>query len=106
MFERSSAVPAPANVLGAFALGMGMTFLVDALIRQLRSGPGPISDDIVLQRVRSRIGELVSQPDSVDVSVEDGVVRVSGQLPQQERDMLFTELLALPGVVRLRAANR
>jgi hypothetical protein len=106
MFERSSAVPAPANVLGAFALGMGMTFLVDALIRRLRGGPGPISDDIVLQRVRSRIGELVSQPDSVDVSVEDGVVRVSGQLPQQERDMLFTELLALPGVVRLRAANR
>jgi hypothetical protein len=104
MFERPVAVPAPANVVGAFALGMGMTFLVDALIRSRRSRPGPISDDIVLQRVRSRVGELVSHPDDVQISVEDGVVRLTGHVPPGERDALLTQLLAMPGVVRLRSA--
>jgi osmotically-inducible protein OsmY len=83
---------------------MGMTFLADALIRRMRSGPGPISDDIVLQRVRSRVGELVSQPDAVEVSVDNGVVRLAGHVPHEERDALLTQLLAIPGVVRLRSA--
>lgn len=105
MFDRSEEVPAPANVLGAFALGMGMTFLAHALLRRLESsGPGPVSDDIVLQRVRSRIAELVSQPDEVQVSVENGVVRVVGHVPHEERDVLLTELLATRGVLRLRSA--
>ena len=104
MFDRSVEVPAPANVLGAFALGMGMTFLAHALLRRLGGGLGPVSDDIVLQRVRSRIGELVSQPDEVQVSVENGVVRVTGRVPHEERDALLTQLLATQGVVRLRSA--
>jgi hypothetical protein len=92
------------NIAGAFALGMAMTFLADGLIRRLRRGPGPVSDDIVLRRVRSRIGELVSQPDAVEVSVDNGVVRITGTVPYEERDTLLAHLLATPGVVRLRSA--
>lgn len=104
MFERSRVVPPPANVLGAFALGMGMTFLADALMRRWHSSAGPISDDIVLEHVRSRVGELVSQPEDVHVSVDNGVVRLTGHVPHEERDALLTQVLAMPGVVRLRSA--
>lgn len=103
-FERSPSVPPWAGVAGAFALGAAMTWLADWLIRHLQRGPGPVSDDIVLQRVRSRIGQLVSHPDEIAVSVDNGVVRVAGHLPLEERDMLLTQLLAMPGVVRLRSA--
>jgi hypothetical protein len=92
------------GVAGAFALGAAMTCLADWLMRHLQAGPGPISDDLVLKHVRSRLGELVSRPDEVAVSVENGVVRVAGHVPREERDVLLTQLLGLPGVVRLRSA--
>lgn len=100
--------PAPAlpwlGVAGAFALGAGATWLIAWAVEHLRPGPGPISDDIVLERVRSRVAELVSQPDAIDVSVENGIVRLAGHVPPEERDMLLTQLLYMPGVVRLRNA--
>jgi len=100
--------PAPAlpwlGVAGAFALGAGATCLIAWAVQRMRPGPGPISDDIVLERVRQRVAELVSQPDSIDVSVENGVVRLAGHVPPEERDSLLTQLLYMPGVVRLRNA--
>jgi hypothetical protein len=104
MLDRHTPTVPWLGVAGAFALGAGMTFFADWLIEKLRPGPGPISDDIVLQRVRSRIGELVSQPDAIDVTVENGVVRLAGQVLPEERDMLLTQLLYMPGVMRLRSA--
>jgi hypothetical protein len=100
--------PAPAlpwlGVAGAFALGAGATWLIAWAVERMRPGPGPISDDIVLERVRARVAELVSEPTAVDVSVEGGTVRLSGHVPPEERDMLLTQLLYMPGVVRLRSA--
>jgi len=100
--------PAPAlpwlGVAGAFALGAGATWLIAWAVEHLRPGPGPISDDIVLERVRERVAQLVSQPGSVDVSVENGIVRLAGRVPPEERDVLLTQLLYMPGVVRLRSA--
>ena len=100
--------PAPVlpwlSVAGAFALGAGATWLIAWAARHLRPGPGPISDDIVLERVRERVAQLVSQPAEVDVSVENGIVRLAGRVPPEERDALLTQLLYMPGVVRLRSA--
>jgi hypothetical protein len=104
MLQRSPPALSWAGVAGAFALGAAMTWLADWLIGHLRRGPAPVSDDIVLQRVRSRIGELVSRPGDLAVSVENGVVRVAGHVPHEERDLLLTQLLATPGLVRLRSA--
>ena len=103
-FDRTTPTLPWSGVAGAFALGAALTFLADWLIERLRAGPGPVSDDIVLQRVRSRIAELASPPEAISVSVENGVVRVAGDVPREERDMLLTQLLAMPGVVRLRSA--
>jgi len=89
---------------GAFAIGAAMTCLSVWIADRMRSLPGPISDDLVLKHVRERIGELASDPDAIDVSVENGVVRLAGDIAPDERDTLLTQLLAMPGVVRLRSA--
>ena len=104
MFDRDTPTISWLGAASAFALGAGMTLLADWLIELLRPGPGPISDDIVREQVCSRICELVSRPDAIDVTVENGVVRLAGRVPAEERDSLLMQLLYMPGVVRLRSA--
>lgn len=102
---RRDAAPLPLlSALGAFALGAAVTCTAVWIADRMRERPGPISDDIVLARVRARIGEIASRPDAIDVSVENGVVRLSGEVAAEERDALLTQLLSMPGVVRLRNA--
>jgi hypothetical protein len=88
----------------SFALGAALTWAVAEAVRRVRTHPGPISDDIVLERVRARIANIVTQPDALEISVENGVVRLAGDVSAEERDQLLTQLLWLPGVVRLRNA--
>jgi len=88
----------------SFVLGAALTWAVAEAVRRVRAHPGPISDDIVLERVRARVANIVAQPGAVQVSVENGVVRLAGDVPAEERDQLLTQLLWLPGVVRLRNA--
>jgi hypothetical protein len=92
------------TVTGAFAVGAAVTFAAAALADRLRPLPAPMSDDVVLDRVRARIGEVLGREDAVDVSVENGVVRLAGSLAPEERDALLTQLVYMPGVVRLRNA--
>jgi len=92
------------NVTAAFALGATMTWLASLLMDRLRKEDAPISDDVVLERVRERVFEIVNDPRAVQVTVENGIVRLSGQVAPEERDELLTQLLYMPGVVRLRNA--
>jgi hypothetical protein len=105
MMYRRAPTPLPwLSVAGAFALGAAAVWLTDWVMEQMRLGPGPMSDDIVLARVRARVEELIRRPDAVTVSVENGVVRLAGDVSPEERDALLTQLLYMPGVVRLRSA--
>jgi hypothetical protein len=105
LIYRSAPSPLPwLGIAGAFALGAAAVWLADQAMRRLPRGPGPLSDDIVLARVRARVGELIGRPDAVTVSVENGVVRLAGDVSPEERDTLLTQLLYMPGVVRLRSA--
>jgi hypothetical protein len=90
------------NVTTAFAIGAFAAWAIAEAVNKLQRLPGPISDDIVLDRVQERVFEIVSRPEHVQVTVENGVVRLSGELPATERDELLTQLVYLPGVVRLR----
>jgi hypothetical protein len=103
MFDTHDDVTPWLNVTASFAFGALLTWLVAESTQRLRQ-PGPISDDIVAQHVRERIERLVSNPDDVQVTVENGVVRLAGELPPEERDELLTQLVYMPGVVRLRNA--
>jgi osmotically-inducible protein OsmY len=93
------------NVAAAFAVGaIGVWFLSEALERRQRLRQPTISDDVLRERVRARVADLVVRPDAVEVDVEDGVVRLSGRVLPAERDALLSDLIDLPGVARLRNA--
>jgi hypothetical protein len=58
----------------------------------------PVSDDVLAERVRSRIGHVVSHPGSIDVSVKDGRVTLAGPALTRELDPLLDEVERMRGV--------
>ncbi|RQR62737.1 BON domain-containing protein [Burkholderia sp. Bp9126] len=57
------------------------------------------TDDVRLaERVRAALGRLVSQPRTVDVSVDHGHVRLSGQVPDVERQAALKGIAGVRGV--------
>ncbi|HWP13601.1 MAG TPA: BON domain-containing protein [Ramlibacter sp.] len=62
------------------------------------SSTEPQSDAQLRERVRSRMDLLVSHPRAIEVSVEDGVVRLTGQVLAKELDGLLSQLTGMPGV--------
>jgi BON domain-containing protein len=58
----------------------------------------PVSDDVLAERVRSRIGHVVSHPGSIDVSVKDGRVTLAGPALTRELDPLLGEVERMRGV--------
>lgn len=104
MFARTS-TPLPfATAALAFAAGAALTWAIAEAVRRKSAAPAPISDEVVLERVRERVAHIVARPGAVEVSVENGIVRLAGEVPPEERDQLLTQLLWLPGVMRLRNA--
>ncbi|MDN7587861.1 BON domain-containing protein [Burkholderia seminalis] len=59
---------------------------------------GEASDVQVAERVRSALGRLVGHPRDVDVSVERGQVRLTGQIDESERQAIVDAVTALHGV--------
>jgi osmotically-inducible protein OsmY len=68
------------------------------------SSAEPESDAQLRERVRSRMGHLVSHPRAIDVSVENGVVRLSGQVLAKELDGLLSQLTGMAGVRKVHNA--
>jgi osmotically-inducible protein OsmY len=61
-------------------------------------GSMPESDRQLHERVRAELGRLVGRPGVVDVSVEGGRVRLSGQVAASEHSRLLSEVAAMSGV--------
>ncbi|HZA54428.1 MAG TPA: BON domain-containing protein, partial [Candidatus Udaeobacter sp.] len=57
-----------------------------------------VGDDVLAQRVRSRLGFLVSHPSSVEVRVENGKVIFSGPILGNEVDRLLRRISSVRGV--------
>jgi len=68
------------------------------------SSTEPQNDAQLRERVRSRMGHLVSHPRAIEVSVEEGVVRLTGQVLVQELDGLLSQLKDMPGVRKVHNA--
>jgi uncharacterized membrane protein len=58
----------------------------------------PPSDHVIAERVRSRLGFLVSHPRSLDVGVEDGLVRLRGPVLADEVSQLLVGVSGVRGV--------
>lgn len=50
-----------------------------------------VPDTVVAERVRSRIGHVVSHPGSIEVTVQDGRVTLTGPALSRELDQLLSE---------------
>jgi hypothetical protein len=58
----------------------------------------PESDQQLHDRIRSRLGRVMSHPRSVDVHVENGRVHLGGHIFTRELDHLLSEVRHMPGV--------
>lgn len=63
-----------------------------------RLSPQPVDDDLLYERIRARLGHVVTHPGAVVVAVEDGVVYLAGRLPDDEAEALLTAVAAIHGV--------
>ncbi len=92
-----------APVVAGFTLGaLGTWWLASWMMG--RGVPATYSDAQLRDNVRARLPEWVSDPDSVSVEVEAGVVRVAGPVAADEADRLLTRLTYLPGVYKVHNA--
>lgn len=99
------------KMVAAFAAGVVAVFLLERSLAHAqrvtavgRAAISPDADTRLREEVRSRLGGWVSHPRSIEVEVEDGVVRVSGQVLPAELEGLLMQLTALPGVHKVRNA--
>lgn len=70
------------------------------LLPSLRSryAARPATDEVLVQRVRSRLGRLVSHPGAIDVSSAGGQITLSGSVLQAEHARLLAGVRGVPGV--------
>lgn len=81
---------------GARDFGHRTTGLLAELRSRVRRNP--VGDDVLTERVRSRLGRLVSHPHAVKVSASKGRVSLFGPVMHDEADRLLRGVGAVPGV--------
>ena len=57
-----------------------------------------VDDAVVVERVRSRLGRLVSHPHAVEVMSADGIVKLRGPILEREADILIRAVRHVDGV--------
>ena len=62
----------------------------------------PIDDHVLEARVRSRMGRAMPHLHGIEVTAEQGLVTLSGNIPQDEEDRLIEAVEAIPGVEGVR----
>lgn len=91
------------NVISSFAAGAAAMYWLDSAVTRRHRGT-VVSEPRLGEQVQARIGKLVSHPDAIKVSVEGGLVRVSGLVLAGEMDRLLMQLTQLPGVHKVHNA--
>jgi osmotically-inducible protein OsmY len=63
-----------------------------------RLASAPVSDDVLRERVRARIGTAVGHPGAIEVVVVEGSVTLRGPVLADEVERLVRRVRAVPGV--------
>jgi len=58
----------------------------------------PVDDGVLVERVRAKLGRLVSHPHAIDVNASDGYVRLRGPVLQSEVPRLVRAVARVSGV--------
>ncbi|HKY59497.1 MAG TPA: BON domain-containing protein, partial [Gemmatimonadota bacterium] len=59
---------------------------------------GPVSDEVLVERVRSKLGRYVSHPGAIEVDAHDGRVVLRGAILAREVEDLLSAVASVPGV--------
>jgi len=59
------------------------------------------TDDVLLARVRSRIGHLVSDPRAIEVKTDHGLVSLAGKVGVRDAQKVIKTIASIPGVSAL-----
>ena len=51
-----------------------------------------VPDEVLLERVRNRLGHLVQHPQSITTTVEEGIVRLTGTVAREEKKRVLREI--------------
>ncbi len=62
----------------------------------------PIDDHVLEARVRSRLGRAMPHLHGIEVTAEQGLVTLSGNIPREDQDGLIEAVEAIPGVEGVR----
>ena len=66
-----------------------------------RQSHQPVDDDVLVGRVRTRLGRLVEHPHKVDVTARNGVVTLRGIVERREYDHVISAIRCVEGVKSL-----
>ena len=69
-----------------------------ATVRSWVSSPPSMTDDVLIERIRAKLGMLVRHPRSIDVAAHDGTVILSGPVLADEVDSLVAMVSRVAGV--------
>lgn len=69
---------------------------LSAQVRSMRGGP--VSDDVLVGRVRAKLGRYVSHPHAIRVAAQNGYVTLSGEVLQSEHAGLLAAVHSVKGV--------
>jgi uncharacterized membrane protein len=70
-------------------------------MRHLLAPAAPVDDDVLVARIRSRLGRLVSHPHAIEVAAGNGEVLLGGVILAHEVPGLLAGLSHVPGVVSI-----
>ncbi len=73
-----------------------VTGLVAESIARVKAAP--VSDHVLVERIRSRLGHIVTQPRTVSITAADGVVHLNGTLFADEAEALVRRIRTMRGV--------
>jgi hypothetical protein len=78
------------------ARGEGLSTRIRAQARALRGGP--VGDDVLVARVRAKLGRYVSHPHAIRVTAQNGFVTLDGNVLAAEHGRLLRAVHAIAGV--------
>jgi hypothetical protein len=92
------------NLAAAFAGGAAAVVCLDRATTR-RHGRALLAEASRLrQRVQDEVATMVSYPDTIEATVDGGLVRVSGYVLAAEMDGLLSQLTRVPGVHKVHNA--
>jgi len=83
---------------GAKGVAIGAKAVAMTAISPLRRPEGPVSDDVLVHRVRTRMGHVVSHPRAIEVSASNGNVTLSGAVLKSQVDDLLSCVSRIRGI--------